>query len=216
MDAHYRNVMEEHDNHLRSSTSSSEHAVAGSDSSGDGSGGLSFGVGNGGGSPVKKHNHMIHLHLIPHIYVPVMHPADFPETKSYHHHTPAEDAFTSQHVSVDTPSEFSVGDGTPAAQGSGSGEHQQPDDHDTGNFINGHSGETSYYAVAEDPQQMSSPQHQDHGSTMNDNFGNSIVDGVGGIGGGGGSNHDYEAPSGLTHDEPHQYQVRFGVYFFLR
>ncbi|KAL5241004.1 hypothetical protein ACI65C_008414 [Semiaphis heraclei] len=214
VDSHYRNMVGDHvDNHLRlPSTPSSEHLSTGSDNSGGFSGsGINYNGGGYGGSvsagagPAKKHNHMIHLHLIPHIYVPIMHSAGFSEAKNYQA-TIEDGSSLSSPVqnSVDTSSEFHVGDGA-ATSGSGQsgtsnsgGTGENPSsaaagptgDHDHGNF-NGHSGETSYYTITDDAVQHL---HQD----LHDHYGNGIDNN---------HNHEYEAPPNSVPDEPHQYQV---------
>lgn len=198
------------DNHLRlPHTQSSEHLSTGPDSGGisynGGGGSGGSGAGAGPGLP-QKHNHMIHLHLIPHIYVPVMHSAGFSEAKNYHA-TVEDGSSLSSPVqnSADTSSEFQVGDvasngGSSQAGISGSGENPTSasvtgggaaGDHDHGNF-NGHSGESSYYTISDDAVQHL---HQD----LHDHYGNGIDNH---------NNHDYEVPSNSVHEEPHQYQVR--------
>ncbi|XP_026811719.1 uncharacterized protein LOC113552902 isoform X1 [Rhopalosiphum maidis] len=222
VDAHYRNLVGDHvDNHLRSpQTPSSEHISAELNSGGFSGGGIGYSgggygggvnVGNGGGvggvgaGIAKKHNHMIHLHLIPHIYVPIMHSAGYSEVKNYH--TTVDDGpslASPVQNSVDTSSEFHVGDvtaaggssqsGTPGSGGTGEGPVSATagatGDHDHGNF-NGHSGETSYYTITDDTVQHL---HQD----LHDHYGNGIDNN---------HNHEYEAPSNPVPEEPHQYQV---------
>ncbi|XP_003248014.1 uncharacterized protein LOC100568811 [Acyrthosiphon pisum] len=220
VDTQYRNMVGDHvDNHLRlPPTSSSEHLSTGPDSGGGFSGGGisynggGYGGGVSGGSAggagaglAKKHNHMIHLHLIPHIYVPIMHSAGFSEAKNYQA-TIEDGSSLSSPVqnSLDTSSEFHAGD-VVATGGSGQsgtsnsgGTGENPvsvtagpaGDHDHGNF-NGHSGETSYYTISDDAVQHL---HQD----LHDHYGNGIENN---------HNHDYEAPPNSVPEEPHQYQV---------
>lgn len=216
VDSQYQNMVgDDHDNQLRSSPSLSDHlTVVGSD--GD--------VGSVGGGYLKKHNHMIHLHLIPHIYVPVVHSAGFPEAKHFHHHGAAaedgdppsslpavhhqSDGHTVDHLSS---AEFPAVDGGgtgPGGTGSGESATSAGSDHDHGNY-NGHSGETSYFTITEDAVvNQQNPALPD--LNVDDHFGNAVDSGGGG---GGGVNHDYEAPVHTAHDEPHQYQVcKVGIF----
>ncbi|KAE9531484.1 hypothetical protein AGLY_010690 [Aphis glycines] len=213
VDTNYRNMVGGHvDNHLRSSqTPSVEHVPAELDNGGFSGNGISYSGGNGGsaggvGAGIgKKHNHMIHLHLIPHIYVPIMHSAGFSEVKNYHATVEDGSSLASPvQNSVDTSSEFQGGD-VAATGGSGQsgtlssgGTGESPGsvttgatgDHDHGNF-NGHSGETSYYTISDDTVQHL---HQD----LHDHYGNGIDNS---------HNHNYEVPSNSVPEEPHQYQV---------
>jgi len=197
------------DNHLRPSALTVDHGPSGSDGGG-GDGGDGFGAGNRDevGGPAKKHNHMIHLHLIPHIYVPVMHSAGYSEAKNYHT-TVVEDGSPSSAPSHDLSSEYhhtvDVAAGSPQQGPSGPGENPSAagavEDH--GNF-NGHSGESPYFTVSED-----AAIHQQHHQTLTpEHFGNAVDN----------THHDYEAPSSSVSEEPHQYQVCdnvFGGFLFF-
>ncbi|XP_025200978.1 uncharacterized protein LOC112598665 [Melanaphis sacchari] len=224
IDTHYRNLINDHvDNNLRSSQSpSSEHISSELDNGGFSSGGISFnggGYGNGvsvgnggiaggvGAGIAKKHNHMIHLHLIPHIYVPIVHSAGFPEVKNYHATVEDGSSLASPiHNSVDTSSEFQVGDvsttggvsgpsGTSSSGGTGgespaSVTSSVTGDHDPSTF-NGHSGETTYYTISDDTvQHLHQNLHEHYGNGAENN-----------------QNHDYEVPTNAVSEEPHQYQV---------
>lgn len=188
--------------------------VGGGGLGGGGVGGGGVGVGSGVGL-AKKHNHMIHLHLIPHIYVPIVHSSGFTEAKNYH--TTVEDGSSSSspnlHHSVDSSSssEFQTSEigGTSGSTGTtGPGENpsaaveaQAPvgdvneNDHGGNNF-NGHSGENTYYTITED-----AVQHVHH--DLHENYGNAIDNNSN-------NNHDYEVPvsNQVPVEEPHQYQVR--------
>lgn len=224
MDSQYRNLVDG-DNHLRQS----DHGSAGSDSSEGGGGSFGNGFGGGGevGAAVKKHNHMIHLHLIPHIYVPVVHSGTgFSDAKSAFHHatvgegpSPLSPSPVHHHTS-DPSHEFPTGSGGDAIGGIGSA-HGVPsgpgeiapsalnvpssadgDHHDhgitgAGNF-NGHSGETSYYTLPE--EQVHHHQHAD----LQEDFGNTLDDP-------GTHQHDYEVSPNSAPGEPHQYQVPLHV-----
>lgn len=205
VDSQYRNMVDDdrsdNSGHLRSSSPppslvAEDHSTAGSDSSdsSDISGGFS-GVGGGSvGGLDKKHNHMIHLHLIPHIYVPVMHSSGYAEVKNYQA-TGAEDGLSSS-LPVQPPDsgpEFHGGGATgPPASGLA---ENAAGDHDHGNY-NGHSGETAYYTISEDAIR------QNGGQDARDNFGNTLDNDD--------HHHDYHVPpSSSTSDEPHQYQVLY-------
>lgn len=202
VDTQYRNMVADHvDNHLGSS-STADHGSSGSDS---GDGGTFSGInagfgGNGGeiGGPGKKHNHMIHLHLIPHIYVPVVHSAGYSEAKNYHTTIEGGSSTAPAQNSDDLLSEFHTGGDTGSVQGpSNSAENPSTTAiHDHSNF-NGHSGESPFFTLSEESV------HQQHQNT-HENFGNAI-DSI---------HHDYEAPANSGSDEPHQYQVLVYVLFF--
>jgi hypothetical protein len=173
-------------------------------------------VGGGSGAGhAKKHNHLIHLHLIPHIYVPIVHSSGFTEAKNYH--STVEDGSLSPspnlHHSVDSSSssEFQTSEvgGTSGATGtSGPGESPSAaaeshtptgdvNEHDNGSSnFNGHSGENTYYTITED-----AVQHVHH--DLHENYGNAIDNNSN-------NNHDYEVPGSnqVPVEEPHQYQVR--------
>lgn len=203
VDSHYRNVMAEHhsDNQLRPSLpSSSEHAA------------ISDGAG-----PTKKHNHMIHVHLIPHIYVPVVHSGGgggvggFDAGKHYGQPAGSDEGLLSPSLPAalhpDASSEFQHGDMT--AAGGPSTVDLPPssagNDHDLGNF-NGHSGETAYYTISEDAV------HQHNQEQLRDNFGNALdVDNDVNNNHHLHHHHDFDVNSNSAPDEPHQYQVSFRV-----
>lgn len=202
VDSQYRNMVDDdrsdNSGHSRSpspspSSSADDHAAAGSDSSDSGD---FSSVSDAVGGLAKKHNHMIHLHLIPHIYVPVMHSSGYAEVKNYHATAPAEDGLppSSPIQQPDFGSEFNGGGGQTGPATSGLVENAAGD-HDHGNY-NGHSGETAYYTINEDAA-AAVRQH----STQDVNFGNSIDNDDQ-------HHHDYHVPpSSSKPDEPHQYQV---------
>jgi len=177
--------------HLRALTMTADHnGPTGLDSGGDN------GAETGTAPAAKKNNHMIHLHLIPHIYVPVMHAAGYSETKNYHT-TIIEDGSASSQAAGDLSTEFhnagdaagTGGTGSPQLGPSGAGENHPTDTGDVedhGNF-NGHSGELPFFTVSEDTAVRHPPEHFDN-----------AVDNV---------HHDYEAPASTVSEEPHQYQV---------
>lgn len=206
VDTQYRNLM---DNHLGSS-STTDHGSSGVDSGdGDTFGGVSTGFGtinNGGevGGLEKKHNHMIHLHLIPHIYVPVVHSAGYSEAKNYHTSVEGGTSTVPLQNANDLSSEFHIGAGeTGSVQGpSNSAENPSAaavEDHNHGNFngihdhsnFNGHSGESPFFTLSGDSN------HQHH-QNVHENVGN-VIDSV--------VHHNYEVPSNSGSEEPHQYQV---------
>lgn len=214
------------DNHLR--LSQSDHASTGSDSS-EGGGSFSGGFGGGSdvGAAVKKHNHMIHLHLIPHIYVPVVHSGTgFSEAKNAFHHANVGDGSSPlspspvHHHPSDSSPEFPSGGGggsggdavggIGSAHGvpSGPGENAPSSltapssaggDHDHGITAAGNFNGHS----GETPYYTTLPEEQVHHHQHQDvqeDFGNTLDDL-------GTYHHDYEVSPNSVPGEPHQYQV---------
>lgn len=227
------------DNHLGSS-STADHGSSGADS---GDGGTFSGVGAGFGAVSnsgevgglgKKHNHMIHLHLIPHIYVPVVHSAGYSEAKNYHTSVEGGSSTAPVHNSNDLSSEFhaSAGDTGSAHGPTGSAENPSSaviEDHNHGNF-NGIHDQGSFNGIPDHGNFNGIHDHghfngiHDHGN-FNGHSGESPFFALSGdnvhqhhqnmhentdntIGS---VHHNYDMPSNSGSGEPHQYQVRNGV-----
>lgn len=202
---------------------------------GGGFGGNGFGVtafngGGLGGGGGKKHNHMIHLHLIPHIYVPIVHAAGYSESKNgyqvseeepprspvYHHATTVNAS----------PESFQSagGDGVGGVSGggvSGGGGGGDTVGGVSGVGATGPASPTGPADIPSVPSTAAGADAADHGGGFNGHSGETTyytitedqvqhvhhdvneqpVNAVDG------QSHDYEAPSSPAPDEPHQYQV---------
>ncbi|XP_050524256.1 uncharacterized protein LOC126895947 isoform X2 [Daktulosphaira vitifoliae] len=146
----------------------------------------------------NRHNHMIHLHLIPHIYVPVMHQTGFTssisEAKLVDNHSVLDDSSASL-INHDSSSEFPQTDSIESNSVGQKGSTTSSEEHvstepEHSNNLNTHSGESFYSTINEEALAQ---------QALQENFDKNIVSES--------TDNNFELSSNAKTEVPHQYQV---------